>query len=143
MIALTLAALALSASPQAAQDRAAPSQSAGSAAPAAETGATQAARQWLALVDAGNWQESWAATAQSFRSMNTVQAWQSASESARVPLGRMLSRIGRGEESIPAPPHGYQLVRFRTDFANRAGASETLSLAREGGSWRVTGYFIE
>ena len=143
MIALTLAALALSASPEAAQDRAAPSESAAGAAPAAETGAIQAAREWLALVDAGDWQGSWAATAQSFRTMNTAQAWQSASEGARVPLGRVLSRSAGGEESIPAPPNGYRLVRFRTDFANRAGATETLSLAREGSGWKVAGYFIE
>ncbi len=35
------------------------------------------------------------------------------------------------------------MVRFRTDFANRPGALETLTLAREDGALRVTGYTIE
>lgn len=142
MISLAVALLALSSSPQPEPDRAAPL-AAATAAPAARSAATQAARQWLELVDAGNWGESWAATAQSFRSLNSVESWQTASESARVPLGRVLSRSIASEESIPAPPRGLQLVRFRTDFANKAGATETLSLDREGGSWRVVGYFIE
>jgi DNA-binding CsgD family transcriptional regulator len=138
------AALALTAAPETAQDQAAaPAPAAAQAAPAARSSAPQAALQWLALVDAGNWPESWAATASSFRRNNTVEAWQSASLEARVPLGRVLSRRLTGEESIPAPPAGLQLVRFRTSFANRPEAVETLSLSREGEGWRVAGYFIE
>ena len=142
MFSLGLALLLLSTSPDAAPE--------GDAAPAAattpavaETGAARAAGQWLALVDAGRWEESWAATARSFRSRNSVAAWRSASETARVPLGAVLSRRLTGEESIPAPPAGLQLVRFRTDFAGKAGAVETLTLAREDGAWRVAGYFID
>lgn len=143
MISSLFALLALSASPQPAQDRAVPSTAAIRPAPVAETEVTKAARQWLALVDEGKWQQSFAATTQTFQSRNTVQTWQSASESARVPLGRMLSRNVRAQESVPAPPNGYQLVRFKTDFANKAGATETLSLAREGESWKVAGYYID
>jgi DNA-binding CsgD family transcriptional regulator len=141
MISLTVAVLALAASPEAAPDRAASSQAASS--PVAESAAVQAARQWLALVDAGKWQESWAGTTQSFQSLNTVRMWQSASEQARVPLGRMVSRTAIGDQSVPAPPNGQQVVRFRTDFANKAGATETVSLAREGESWRVVGIYID
>lgn len=144
MIAFFAAALALSGAPEKAQDRAAPPASAAArAAPAAQSPAAEAALQWLALVDSSNWAASWAATASSFRSMNTVEAWQSASLDARVPLGRVLSRRLVGDETIPAPPAGLRLVRFHTSFANRAEAVETLSLAREGESWRVAGYFIE
>ena len=136
-----LAALALSAAPEIARDTAATTQPA--AASAAESPAAQAALRWLALVDAGNWTESWAGTTSSFRSMNTVEAWQSASLTARVPLGQVLSRSFAGEESVPAPPAGLQLVRFRTRFANRAEAIETLTLARESDGWRVAGYYID
>lgn len=138
MISLAIALFALSPSP----DGAAPSTAAATA-PAAQTASAQAARQWLELVDSGKWEESWAATTQSFRSMNTVAAWQSASEQARVPLGRVVSRSFTSEEMVPAAPSGHQVVRFRTSFANKAAATETLSLAKEGGSWRVVGYFIE
>lgn len=110
---------------------------------AQETPVTQTARQWLALVDASDWEASWASTAQSFRDLNSVEAWQSASLKARVPRGRAVSRRLASEESIPAPPHGYQLVRFKTRFANGGEVSETLSLAREGATWKVTGYYID
>ena len=143
MLSFAFALLALSGAPEAAQDGAGQPAQAPAPSAAAESAATQAARQFLALVDAGEWDESWAATAESFRSNNTVEVWRSASESGRVPLGRVLSRSLVGEESIPAPPHGLQLVRFRTDFANKPRATETLSLAREGGSWRIAGYIIE
>jgi DNA-binding CsgD family transcriptional regulator len=143
MISSLVAVLALAASPQAAQNRALPSQSPARAAPIAESAVTQAARQWLTLVDEGKWQQSFAATTQSFQSLNTPQMWQSASESARVPLGRVLSRSVSSQVSVPAPPNGYQMIRFKTDFANKAGAVETLSLAREGESWKVVGYYID
>ena len=45
--------------------------------------------------------------------------------------------------SSPAPPKGYRMVRFRTDFENRRGATETVSLDREGDSWKVVGIYIQ
>jgi hypothetical protein len=112
-------------------------------APATETAVTRTASDWLALLDEAKWQESWAATGQSFQSLNTVAAWQAASEQARVPLGSMLSRQLLSEAGVPAPPKGYRMVRFRTDFENRRGATETVSLDCEGDSWKVVGVYIE
>ncbi|KTE03828.1 hypothetical protein ATE68_09125 [Sphingopyxis sp. H038] len=114
-----------------------------SAAPAAETAAAQAARQWLALTDKSDWHGSWNATGQAFKSLNTSERWAQVSETVRTPLGAVVSRELIGEEFVPAPPYGYQLVKFRTSYANKAGAIETLSLVREGGAWRVVGCTIE
>ena len=111
--------------------------------PTAESGVSRAARAWLAQVDDAQWRESWAATGRSFRSLNTAKAWQSASERVRTPLGPVLSRTLISEQDIPAPPHGYTTVRFRTDFANRRGAIETLSLDREDDAWKVVGIYVE
>jgi DNA-binding CsgD family transcriptional regulator len=136
MIALAIAALALSGAPQAAQHRAHP-------APVAESAVTEVARQWLALVDAQKWQESWAGTTKAFHTNNTYEMWESASVGGRVPLGRVLSRRLVSEETVPAAPAGHQIVRFKTDFAGKPGATETLSLTREEGSWKIVGYIIE
>lgn len=103
----------------------------------------RSARDWLAIVDAGRWEDSWRATGDSFRSMNTVEAWTQASEQARVPLGAVVSRADLSRESVPAPPRGLEIVKFRTSFANRAAATETVSLIREGQDWRVVGYWID
>ena len=112
-------------------------------APASETAAVQAARQWLALVDKGDWSGSWNATGAAFKSLNSVERWTEVSQSVRPPLGAVISRELVSEQEVPAPPYGYQMVKFRTDYANKAGAIETLSLVREGGSWRVVGVTVE
>jgi hypothetical protein len=97
----------------------------------------------LTLVDEGAWAGSWAGTAQTFQSLNTVDAWRSVSEKARVPLGSVLSRTLSSEQDVPAPPNGYRRVRFRTDFANKRGVTETVTLDREGEDWKVVGIYID
>jgi DNA-binding CsgD family transcriptional regulator len=139
MISLAIAALALSAAPQHRPATAAHS----APAAVAESSATKATRAWLALVDAGKWQESFAGTTKTFQTLNTYEMWRDASVGGRVPLGRVLSRRLVSDEEIPAPPHGNQLVRFKTDFANKANATETLTLVQEDGVWRIVGYIIE
>ena len=42
-----------------------------------ESDVAQAARQWLSLVDQYKWKESWNATGQSFKSLNTADKWAS------------------------------------------------------------------
>lgn len=109
----------------------------------AESAAVVAARDWLALVDKGDWTASWDATGQSFKALNTVEIWANASETVRPPLGALRSRVLISEVDVPAPPYGYQMVKFRTDYANKAGAVETVSLMREGDAWRVVGVIID
>lgn len=110
---------------------------------AAESDPVRVAREWLALVDKGDWTASWNATGQSFKALNTVDVWAKVSEEVRPPLGAVQSRVLISEQDVPAPPYGYQMVKFRTDYANKPGAIETLSLSREGGQWRVVGVTIE
>jgi hypothetical protein len=130
---------ALATLPQAAP---APAHHSASASPV-QAEVVRSARDWLAMVDAGRWDESWRATGSSFRTMNTAKVWADVSEQVRVPLGAVTSRADLSHENIPAPPHGYELVKFRTSFANKPGALETLTLVREGQAWRVVGYIIE
>jgi DNA-binding CsgD family transcriptional regulator len=139
MIPLAIAVLALTAAPQHRPATAAQS----APAPVAESAATQAARAWLALVDAAKWQESFAGTTKQFQTNNTYEMWHKASVEGRVPLGRVLSRRLVGDEDIPVPPHGNQLVRFKSDFAAKPNATETLTLVQEDGVWRIVGYIIE
>ncbi len=108
----------------------------------AESAITLSARHWLALVDASNWKQSWLVTAMSFRAVNTVERWASASQTARVPLGAVLSRVLIGEDDVPTPPNGNMVVKFRTRFTAKADAVETVALVREGANWRVVGYYI-
>jgi hypothetical protein len=102
-----------------------------------------AARGWLELVDAFDWEASLAATAETFRKANTLGNWRGASLQARVPLGEAIGRRTLTAEYVAAPPRGYVTVKFRTNFANRAGALETVTLVKEAGGWKVVGYMID
>lgn len=113
------------------------------AASTAETAAVDAGRQWLALLDAGNWSASYAATGKTFRAPNTLAKWTEVSQRVRTPLGAMRSRNLVTVDFVPAPPQGYWIVKFRTDYAGKTGAIETLSLAWEDGAWKVAGVFID
>lgn len=139
--ALALTSLSQVAEPVAGIRRAAP---ADAAAPDAKVGGevVEAARQWLNLVDQQRWDESWNATGQAFKELNTSEKWASVSEQVRPPLGEVLSRTAISQEGVPAPPYGYEMIKFRTSFANKTGATETVTLVREGSGWRVVGYWI-
>lgn len=144
---MILAALALASLP--ASDPAASQQSlAAPAAPAApvsvaETDATRAARAWLELGDQSRWEDGWRETATSFQQLNTVAKWSEAAAQARGPLGAVRSRTLVSQDAVPAPPAGVEVIKFRTDFANKAGVIETVSLAREDGAWKVVGVYME
>ena len=114
------------------------------AAPAvSESAAVRSAREWLVLGDQGRWKDGWLGTSESFRKVNTVERWSEVSQQVRVPLGALISRTLLSQDSVPAPPAGVEVVKFRTSFANKADAIETVSLAREGGDWRVVGIYLD
>ena len=95
------------------------------------------------LVDARNWSASYAATTQFFRQVNTESHWAEASQSVYPPLGMLRSRALAGADFVPAPPNGAWIVKFRSSFADRANAIETVALVRENGGYKITGIFVE
>ena len=109
----------------------------------AQDAAVASANRWLALVDSSDWQASYDATAKSFRSVNTVERWADASRQVRVPLGAVKTRVLVTADFAPAPPDGYWVIKFRTDFAGKSEAIERIALVREDDAWRVVGYTIE
>ena len=111
--------------------------------PTGESPPVAAARRFLALVDAGDWAGSWNASGQSFRALNTSARWAEAAARVHGPLGPASHRELVGSNYVPAPPAGVWLVKFRTRFAGKPDAIETLSLAQEGNEWRVVGLMVE
>ncbi len=140
LMTLALSLLALTALPQGAST-APPTSLASRVAPDPEV--VDSARRFLALIDQGRWDESYRATGAAFRQRNTAEVWASVSEKVRLPLGAVISRTFVSQEDLPAPPSGYEVVKFRTRFAHKAEAEETVALDREDGGWRVVGVMIE
>ncbi len=136
-----LGLLALAALPQLASAPSPQMPTAAKAVPNAEV--IDAARRWLVLGDQGRWDDGYRATGSSFRKANTPQLWASVQEKVRTPLGALISRDLVSQEYLLAPPNGFEMVKFRARFANKAEATETVTLEREDGAWRVVSVMIE
>ncbi len=112
---------------------------------AASPGAVSAGA-WVLLLDRQQWDESWNAAGLLFRSQMPKGRWAATIQPVRQPLGAIASRTLQGAtktSSLPGlPPGDYEVVEFRTNFANKRDAIETVVLAREGAGWKVNGYFI-
>ena len=114
---------------------------------ARETTVQRAARDWLVLIDRGDYAASWKAAGEKFRTAITAERWASAVTAVREPLGALSQRSilnTNFARTFPGAPEGdYALVVFRTAFAKRTENDETVTLEHErDGQWRVIGYFI-
>jgi hypothetical protein len=107
----------------------------------------RAARDWLALIDRGDYAASWKAAGAKFRLAISPERWTEAVTQVRGPLGPLVQRSSLKTtftRSFPGVPDGdYSLVVFRTAFEKKTEGDETVTLEREAdGEWRVVGYFI-
>lgn len=102
----------------------------------------EAARSFLTLIEGKRWEESYRATGSSFRKLNTLQVWTDVSEQVHARYGAVVSRTLLSQENLPAPPAGYEVVKFRTVYANKQQAVETVTLDREDGKWVVVGVTV-
>lgn len=114
---------------------------------AATEAATNAADKWLAVMDAGQTAAAWDAAAPIMQTAVTRDTWAKVGSEARAPFGAVKSRkLGSASytRTLPNAPQGeYVVIQYNTDFANRAGAVETVVPMRQpDGSWKVSGYFI-
>jgi uncharacterized protein (TIGR03067 family) len=107
--------------------------------------ARAAADEWLKLVDAGNYGESWETSAASNKQGIAKQQMSDVYKELFQPLGPMKSREFKSSEyrtQLPGAPAGeYAVIQFTTQFANQRMV-ETVVLTKEAdGEWRVSGYF--
>ncbi len=115
---------------------------------AAEKKAVTAAEAWLALVDEGNYAESWSEAADYFRKALSEAKWVQTMDAFRKPLGKLVERkveSARFTPTMPGAPDGkYVIIRFRSSFQNKKSAVETITpMMDEDGQWRVSGYYIK
>lgn len=109
--------------------------------------AQAAATAWLALVDAGKFEDSWMDSASLFRTAVPRDNWTYAAGAVRNPLGAVRSRTLKSAQFTRTlqnvPPGEYVVIQYDTDFANKGKLVETITPMREkDGSWKVSGYFV-
>ena len=127
------------------------------AAEASEVAALRAAHDWLAVVDGGDYEESWSAAAayvkgaigQARHPCNGPQrSTASAGRWIFTAVGAVLARdrnsATHATELPGAPDAEYVVIQFTTAFENKRAAIETVTpMLDDDGVWRVAGYFIK
>ena len=121
----------------------------------AERAAVGAAEEWLALVDAGNSEESWQHAASLFKygisserffiSGISNQQWRSSVKEVQASLGKVALRrlkSKRYTEELPWEPDGeYVVIEYETSFERQMNRTEVVILIKErDGVWRVCRY---
>lgn len=110
--------------------------------------AQKAAEEWLALVDAGNYGESWDQAAQMLKASISRKDWISSVKEKRASLGKLVSRTLAKADSLKnmpgLPPGEYFGLQFRSSFANMPNATEVVVPTLEkDGKWRVSEYVVQ
>lgn len=142
---ISLAILALSALSGPSQLPAAPVAPAPTvtATPASKAAAIDAAQRFLELLDRDDWAACWQSAHQAFKLHNTVEWWADASKQVRRDIGSARSRELATVNFVAAPPNGYWIIAFKTNYSIKGDAVETLQMAWENGSWKMTGITVE
>lgn len=112
--------------------------------PGVPAAALEAATDWLGLLAAGKYAESWEQAGREFRRSLGKAEWVKRMAAARAALGANASRKpidARQTESAGAADDCI-VILFGAGYEKVSYTTETLTLCREGGRWRVAGYFI-
>lgn len=110
--------------------------------------ATRRAEAWLALVDQGEYEESWSEAARLFKGAVTKEKWKEAITAVRPPLGKLVSRKLKARQhtkTLPGAPDGdYVVIQYDSSFEGKKEATETVTpMLDPDGTWRVSGYFVK
>lgn len=98
------------------------------------------ARQWLTLVDDGDYAKAWSESGSAFKAHQDQAKWAQDAAATRGPLGAMASR---DLKTIDLGHSNVALIHYDCVFAHKAAATETVTLAFENGSWSVTSYAVQ
>ena len=101
----------------------------------------RAVHAWLALMDRGEYSQSWEAASGWFRRKMGKEEWVGKLDEVRDPLGAVISRHVTGTRFAAAGTRFE--AKFKSAFETFPDAVETLLFIRERGEWKATGYLIE
>ena len=117
-----------------------------------EEAAKEAALEWLAFVDRGDYAGSWEQAGKLLQAAITKEGWAAAGQSARGQVTTLVPGIdfstrglitARYAVDIPnAPPGEYVIAQYAVTHAGQK-IIETVSLQLEGEVWKVVGYFVQ
>ena len=107
-----------------------------------------AAEKWLAVVDSGDYAESWEQAAGYLKKAVSREKFVQSLGAALGPMGSLVSRKVKSSRyltSLPGAPDGeYVVIQYVSSFRNKKKAVETVTpMLEPDGGWRVSGYYIK
>jgi Protein of unknown function (DUF4019) len=116
--------------------------------PGPEEAAESAALTWLGALDAGDYPTTWKTASSYFKEHISAANWAAAAASARGSVRALQSRRLTSAtlmHTMPGAPDGdYVIIVFKTSFAGKAEAIETVTPMKDvDGTWHVSGYYIK
>ena len=114
---------------------------------AQRTAALDAAQAWLETIDLVRYPQSWDMSSVLFQKAVNQEEWVNILSVIRNPLGQTNQReqvfIENYTELPNAPDGEYIIIQYQTDFENRPGSFETVTMMlEEDGTWKGAGYYI-
>ena len=112
-----------------------------------EQAAEKSAVNWLALVDAGKYGESWEGAAETFKSAITKEKWVESLTSVRNQTGKVKNRKLKSAQYTENPPNApagkYVVIQYDSSFDVGAAVETVVPTQEKDGSWKVSGYFVK
>ncbi|HXJ96271.1 MAG TPA: DUF4019 domain-containing protein [Terriglobia bacterium] len=110
--------------------------------------AQRATEQWLALVDAGKYGESWDEAAQILKNTSSRKDWIAYLKDKREHLGKVASRKllkADALKNVPGlPPGQFVGMQYRTSFDKlKNGVEVVIPVLDQDGKWRVSEYVVQ
>lgn len=110
--------------------------------------ATAASREWLSVVDAGQYGQSWDDAAALFKQHVSKSQWERAVGDVRKQTGALKTRAfesAQAAHQLHGVPDGdYVVIVYHSSFAEAPVATETVTPMRDAdGHWRVAGYRVK
>jgi hypothetical protein len=109
--------------------------------------AQKAAGDWLALIDAGKYAESWKQCAPFLQAHLTQTAWEKRLNDTRKPLDpfvdRTLSTTEYRDQLPGLPPGQYVAFVWESYFGTRHQMLESVIMSFDNGQWKTIGYAVQ
>ena len=107
--------------------------------------AVNASKSWVAEIDAGKYDDSYAFTCDETRKQFPQDRWVDVLKTIRTPWGSVLNRHQLSHVYQPNGVKGLEgecmTITYNTNFKNYNNVTETVVLKWEDGQWRGAGYF--
>jgi hypothetical protein len=109
--------------------------------------AQKAAVDWLAIVDAEKYAESWKATAPFLQQHLSEAAWLKRMDSMRKPIDPLVERTlqtTQYRDQFPGLPQGqYVAFVWETYFGAKHSMLESVIMSFDGTTWKTVGYAVQ